>query len=111
LDVADASAGSLAAFRRLRRAGIVRQITPEELERARERAAQIGRDGEALVNAWLERQREKGTIYDFHWASDENAIQPFDFCVELFRGSSECWEVKTTNGGFSREFHLSLAEI
>ena len=45
------------------------------------------------------------------WASDINAIELYDFLIIGRDGADEKLEVKTTTGGFGREFHLPLSEL
>ncbi len=109
-DLISAVEGVAGAVESLKQRRQARPISAEELARARERAAQIGRDGEALVNDWLEAENEAGRISSFRWASDENAVESFDF--EVVPGTEmEWWDVKTTTGDFDRPFHISTGEV
>lgn len=109
-DVAEAAAGQAPALDRLRTRPRPATLSLEDLRKARRAAEEIGRLGEALVDFDLRQKRMAGEIADYVWASDINAIEPYDFRVER-AGSREKLEVKTTAGPFGREFHLPLGEL
>jgi hypothetical protein len=109
-DLISAVEGVAGAVESLKQRRQARPVSAEELARARERAALVGREGEALVNEWLDGEVEAGRIRSFRWASDENAVESFDF--EVVPGAeTEWWDVKTTTGDFDRPFHISTAEV
>ena len=107
-DVPEAAMGQAPALNRLRRKQ--RKLTLDQLRKARQVAAETGRLGEELVDAYLTKLAKDGVVDEYEWVSDINAIAPYDFRVR--RG--ETWyrlEVKTTRGVFEREYHLSLSEL
>jgi hypothetical protein len=107
-DLEDAAGGdAAAAFRVTRR----RNVTREELSAARERAGEIGVEGESLIAQWLTEQQDAGAIRRWHWVAEENAVHPFDFEVELLGGEVICVEVKSTTCPHARPFHISIAEV
>lgn len=109
-DIAEAAAGQALALDRLRSRPRPAMLSLEDLRKARRAAEEIGRLGEALVDFDLRKRRAAGEIADYVWASDINAIEPYDFRVER-AGSREKLEVKSTSGPFGREFHLPLGEL
>ena len=76
-------------------------MTRQELERARQRADDIGRLGEELIDGYFASQQATGLI--------ENAIAPFDF--RLGGGVGEKVEVKSTCGAFGQVIHISLGQL
>ena len=109
-DITEAALGHASAVERLLSRPRRTRLSLEDLRKARRAAEEIGRYGEALVDIWLRRQVEAEEISDSVWASDINAIEPYDFLIER-DGAREKLEVKTTTGGFGREFHLPLSEL
>ena len=82
-------------------------MSPENLAKSRLAAAENGEAGEALVQAYLEKQ---AAVTACEWASRLNAVAPYDFRLTL-AGADEMVDVKTTVGGFDTAFHLSLNEL
>lgn len=107
-DIEDAAAGDPAATARTMTR---RNLSREDVEAARERASETGAEGETLVAHWLARQQQAGDLARWRWASEENALSPFDFTAEDVQGRSIHIEVKTTTAKASRPFHISLAEV
>jgi hypothetical protein len=113
-DLSRVGAGDQEAAERLyrrARAGRTRPISAAELERARVRAQEVGRAGEILLNRYLEGELLAGKIADFDWASNVNAVSPFDFAVRRGRGAPEYLEAKATSGKFGQPFHISIGEL
>lgn len=109
-DIAEAAVGQASAVNRLLSHPRPARLSLEDLRKARRAAEEIGRLGEVLVDFHLQRKLKIAEITDYVWASDINAINPYDFHVEC-SGSWKKLEVKTTAGTFSREFHLPLSEL
>ena len=109
-DITEAAQGHAPAVDRLLKRKRPPGLSLEDLRKARRAAEEIGRLGEALVDSYLRKSLAAGDITKFLWASDINAIEPYDFLVER-EGAREKLEVKTTTGGFDREFHLPLSEL
>lgn len=66
--------------------------------------------GEEFVQAYLDELRTKGTIREYQWASQDNAVSPFDFWVED-PASRTLLDVKATTGRFDRNLHISVPEL
>ncbi len=109
-DLAEAAAGQASAVDRLLRRPRPARLSLEDLRKARRVAEEIGRFGETLVDFHLRKGLAAKEITDYVWASDINAIEPYDFRIER-DGSREKLEVKTTAGAFGRELHLPLSEL
>ena len=88
------------------------RVTRAELARSLKRAAEVGQQGEELVNEFLERRRKDGLISEFRWTAAENAASPYDFRVIEESGLEPVFlDVKATTGDFSRRMHISLSEL
>ncbi|WP_082477599.1 DUF3883 domain-containing protein [Methylobacterium sp. Leaf93] len=109
--VEDAALGSASAVRKLRRSGSARRMSAKALQKARRNAEIIGRNGELLLNDWLQMEVETGRLRSAVWTAEVNAISPWDFVVEENDGTEIRIEVKSTAGPFERDFHISQAEI
>lgn len=88
-----------------------RPLSRAALQRANERNDQIGFEGEELVNAWLDEQRQAGLIEDFAWVADSDAIAPYDFTATTKANGETRIEVKSTTAGFDHPMHLSGNQI
>jgi len=110
-DLSAAAVGdSEAVVRLLRRPGR-RRVSAEQLARARRAAERIGRDGESLIDAYLQARVASGELGEAEWAAWENAISPFDFQVRERGGEPVRVEVKSTAEDHARPFHVSMAEL
>ena len=112
-DLAVAAEGDEDAAARLfsrARSGATRPVSAAELERATIRAREVGRAGEVLFNKHQERLLAAGEIRDFTWASDVNAVSPYDFDVTT-NATRGLIDVKSTNGRFEAPFFISVAEL
>ena len=109
-DLAEAAAGQAPATARLQKSPTHRSRTPDEFREARESWERTGRQGEELVDSYLRQQVDSGTMTDYRWVANMNAISPHDFMVKR-AVTWEKLEIKTTSGGFNREFHLPLSEL
>jgi hypothetical protein len=88
-----------------------RSVTADELASARQRASDIGRAGEVIVNEMLAAEREAGAIADYTWDADMDALAPYDFTIITTDGLAERIDVKSTTGPFEGYFHISDAEL
>ncbi len=88
-----------------------RQMSSEELNLFKQRADDIGRQGEDLVFRYLNGLRTQEEIQDFEWISSENAIAPYDFQIIERDGTKRKLDVKSTTSDFSTKFHVSRAEL
>ena len=59
---------------------------------------------------YLDELKTRGTIREYHWASQDNAVSPFDFWVEN-PDSRVLLDVKATTGRFERNLHISVPEL
>ena len=109
-DFAEAALGQAPAVDRLLKSPRLARMSLADLQTRRRAAEDIGRLGEELFELHLRLRMEANEITDYEWASDINAIAPYDFSIER-AGSWENLEIKTTAGDFSREFYLSLNEL
>lgn len=98
-----------AQLRVFRRSG--RSMTKEELTEAKQHADRTGDLGEEFVNAYLQELKDTGSIADFSWISQENAIAPYDFTITYNDGTLHRVDVKSTKNGFATGFHVSMAEL
>jgi len=110
-DLEDAALGGGQGLKRLYRRASLRQVSKEDLERARRNAGEVGRVGEELVNSHLIQLHGRGEIAEVEWTSQNNAVAPFDFRVRLPGGEVILIDAKTTNGEFDRPVHISLNEL
>lgn len=113
MDVAleEAALGSTEAIRKLRTRPSARRMSAAALAKARASAEANGRNGEVLVNIFLQNALAEGQITAFTWVSEENAISPWDFEVVELDGTVVRVEVKSTGGGFDRSIHISQNEV
>lgn len=107
----DAALGGAEGTERLFRRRQARRVSRSELAQARQRAGDIGYQGETLVQAHLEQTVDAGELASFVWVADQNAVAPFDFELTATDGKTSRIDVKATTGGFERTLHVSLAEL
>lgn len=107
-DLEDAAAGNPAAAERL---AYRPNISRAALNAARERAGDIGYEGECLVAQWLGERQRSGVIRSWQWTAKHNAASPFDFELVEADGTQVRVEVKTTVSSQPRPFYISLAEV
>lgn len=86
------------------------RMTREQVERGKSMQAEVGYQGELLVKQHLDRLKKAGTVTDYEWASDSDPMGPYDFKVTNAKGV-RLVDVKSTSLGFSRDLHLSAAEL
>ena len=106
----EAALGSVEAIERLSQAAATRQ-SAADLAAARQRLADIGRDGELLVHGLLADQKARGAILSFTWDSEVNAVNPWDFSFLQVDETPRRVGVKATNGPHGRDLHVSQAEV
>jgi hypothetical protein len=105
--VEDAALGGSAAFI-ARRRGQRPRVSAKEISSRRIAAESVGREGEALLNGYLDR-----IGVDYEWTAEPehgDGFAPFDFDVRSGSLTGRV-DAKTTQGPFERAFHLSLGEI
>jgi hypothetical protein len=108
----DASQGGIEGIRRLQSRVRVshRRISSATLQQARENAGRIGRLGEEFINNYLSGLKREGTIHNFEWVSDDNAVAPYDFRIEVAE-EVVLIDVKTTENSFNNPLHISYNEL
>lgn len=84
-----------------------RNISKDELDKARERANDTGRRGEEFVDYFLSQELAGDRIKTYEWASVVNAIEAFDFKVD----NSVLIDVKSTTYSFQQKLHISFNEL
>ncbi|EFL53121.1 hypothetical protein DesfrDRAFT_0169 [Solidesulfovibrio fructosivorans JJ]] len=109
--IEDAALGGVEGTERLFRRRSGTMMTRETLQRARQNAETLGRDGEALIDAWLGQQKRAGLVREYTWISDANAVAPYDFTLVDAAGNEIRLDVKSTTGPFERPLHVSMAEL
>lgn len=109
-DLIDASFGTAGPTRKVWGLGKLRRITQADVRRSRERAAEIGSQGEAAVNLYLTSMVAGGKLTELVWVSQQNALSPFDFRF-IQAGTTVEIDVKATTELFVRPFHMSAAEV
>jgi hypothetical protein len=85
-------------------------VSPDDLKRAKEESATVGRDGEFYINLYFDTLQREGRIESYEWSSDLNAVSPYDFNYTE-QGQRILVEVKSTKGEFNRKLHISKHEV
>lgn len=109
--IEDAAQSGLEGTRRILGRSTGRRLTRSELERARQRADDVGRAGEELIDGYFALQHASGGIEGYAWISAENAIAPYDFTLKPAGQVNGKIEVKSTNADFTQVLHLSVAQV
>jgi hypothetical protein len=91
-----------------RRAG--RGMSAADLKDAKASAAQTGESGEELLNAFFSAGKE-AKVSEHKWISQENAISPYDFLLNLVDGKTRHVDAKSTAAKFETPLYLSTGEI
>jgi hypothetical protein len=107
-DLEEAAAGDPAAAARLTHRP---NVSRAALSAARERAGDIGYEGECLIARWLGERQRSGDVRSWNWMARQNAASPFDFELVETDGTQVRVEVKTTVSSQPRPFYISLAEV
>lgn len=109
--IEDAARGGIEGTRKLLSRSNGRRLTKAELERARQRADDIGRMGEEMMNGYFLEERAANRIHNHEWVSNDNAISPFDFWLNPTPRAKVKVEVKSTAGDHNQVLHISLSEL
>ncbi len=109
--IEDAAFGGIDGTTSLLRRTTGRTLTRAALERARQRAEEVGRLGEEIVDIYFSRLVESEALAEYEWVAAENAISPFDFRTKNIGDVDTKVEVKSTTGDFFQTFHLSIAQL
>jgi hypothetical protein len=62
------------------------------------------------VQVYLDEIKNRVTICEYEWVSQDNAVSPFDFRIEN-PDSNVLLDVKATTGRFERNLHVSVPEL
>lgn len=107
----DAALGGLWGQQKLRKRRSGNRLSKEQLQKAREKADDIGQQGEEWVNVYLTRLQAEGGIATFEWSSALNAVSPYDFRVTLNNGETVNIDAKSTMGNLESRIHISFSEL
>ncbi|MBL8516110.1 MAG: DUF3883 domain-containing protein [Betaproteobacteria bacterium] len=107
--IEDVGRGSGDAISQLNTRRPGRGLSMAELQSSKATAERIGLLGEELLDYFLE-QRNLSGASSHQWASQVNAISPFDFLLEV-DGQQRYADAKSTAGPFGSPVHLSIAEL
>lgn len=75
-----------------------RSVSQEELSQVKQKAAEVGRKGEIMIDRYFSSLLAGSKISSYQWCSDVNALSPYDFEVTYLDGSICRVEVKATEG-------------
>ncbi len=83
-----------------------------DVKKAKSYIAQLGREGEQLVNEYLERHRFLGNVSSFTWENKSGEQgKPYDFYIKSKDGLEQWVDVKTTEHEFEQAVIVSRNEI
>lgn len=85
-------------------------LDPDKFRLALQRRELIGRQGEILVNRWLEAGHGR-YVSGHRWVSNDFPGMPYDFEVYDLGGNATRLEVKSTSGAFDSPFRMSRQEL
>jgi hypothetical protein len=109
--VEDAAMGGAQGVQSLLKRRKGRGLSRDEFEQSKGAAETVGRQGEEVLNGYLDMLKKEHKIQDFRWVSQENIISPYDF-LELRGGvPARKMDAKSTTGSFSNPIHVSLGEL
>lgn len=103
----DAAQGGISGVQALQKWSAKRKISKDDLRKARDRAEAIGTIGEEFVDYYLGSRVLSGEIKKYKWASNDNAIEAYDFIID----DVEYIDVKSTFGAFEQKIHISINEL
>ncbi|HZS77854.1 MAG TPA: DUF3883 domain-containing protein [Ktedonobacteraceae bacterium] len=110
-DIEDIALGGNQGRAKLTSRSYSRKMSRAELQKAKESADFVGLQGEQYVNDYLLMLKADGSIHNFEWISDKNAISSYDFRISLSDMTPILIDVKSTQGEFERTLHISLSEL
>lgn len=103
----DAAYGGIAGVEALKKWSSKRLVSKDDLRRARDKVDMTGSMGEEFVDYYLGGLLSSGEINSYRWASNENAIEAFDFVIQ----EDQYLDVKATVGSFHQKIHISINEL
>ena len=83
-----------------------------DVKKAQSYIAQLGKEGELMVNDYLEHLKFEGGVSEFEWIN-KSAEQgkPYDFFIKYAKGEEQWIDVKTTEHEFGQAVIVSKNEI
>ncbi|MBA5983533.1 DUF3883 domain-containing protein [Pseudomonas sp. MD195_PC81_125] len=103
----DAACGGVVGVETLKKWSSKRLVSKDDLRRARDKVDITGFIGEEFVDYYLGCLQLSGDISSYRWASNENAVEAFDFVIQ----DNLYIDVKSTVGGFNQKIHVSINEL
>lgn len=83
-----------------------------DVKKAQNYIAKIGREGELLINEYLERLKFDKSITEFEWMNKSTEQgKPYDFFIRYANGQEQWVDVKTTEHEFGQAVIVSKNEI
>lgn len=83
-----------------------------DLERAAAKCREIGRNGELLIDEYLDKEKSLGNISNFIWENKSKEVgKPFDFVIDEALSTERFIDVKSTSFDFSQDIIFSENEI
>lgn len=83
----------------------------EDQEKDWKENRRVGKDGEKLVQDYLQGMKEKNKIEDFYWVSEKKVNSSYDFKIIEIGGSEIFIEVKSTKNNFCDAIYFSCSEL
>ncbi len=83
-----------------------------DVKKAKSYIAELGKQGEILVNEYLERQKTLKNVSSFDWINKSGEQgKPYDFFIKFSNGLEQWVDVKTTEHEFEQAVIVSRNEI
>ncbi len=83
-----------------------------DIKKAKKHIAELGREGEELVNQYLEYQQQLNKVSSFEWINKSGEQgKPYDFIIKYSDGLQQWMDVKTTTYDFAQPIIISNNEI
>ena len=83
-----------------------------DVRKARKYIYELGKQGESLVDEYLNRQKSENIILEYEWMNRSSEQgKPFDFYIKYSNGLEQWMDVKTTEHEFEQAVIVSKNEI
>ena len=83
-----------------------------DVKKAKSYIQDLGRRGEEIINAFLEKEKFEKRVDDFEWSNKSSEVgKPFDFWIHYASGQEQWMDVKTTEHEFEQAIIVSKNEI
>ena len=83
-----------------------------DVSKAKSYIQQLGRAGEEMINAYLDREKHAKRVRTYDWANQSSEVgNPYDFYIQYEDGRNQWIDVKTTEHGFDQAIIVSRNEI